>query len=240
MPSKSKTKSTARSVNLVPSKKKKKGNKMTVAKSYRQAYNYLQPSKEIKKIVDDYNLKTNGTVAQGTEHEVLDIIAQGTQLNQRLGASIYLSYLHLDLTLQSNSTVKSKAVRMMVFREINNGQLNTTTFDGLFRGTGTASYPPNMTQRDLQFPLNRDLVQPIYDKKIVVKPEYEGITVIKRKIKLGKYARYPSLDSTATGVVHGRVFFLLLLADCDNTASATECVLAGCARVFFKDSNGKK
>jgi len=239
MPSKSK-KSNARSVNLVPSKKKKKGNKLTVAKSYKQAYNYMQPSKEIKKITDDYTLVTNGTMAQGTEHEVLDVIAQGTQLNQRLGASIYLSYLHLDLTLQSNSTTKAKAVRMMVFREINNGGVDTSTFADLFRGPGTAVYAPNHTQRDLQFPLNKDLVQPIYDKKIVVKPEYEGITVIKRKIKLGKYARYPSLDSSTVGVVHGRLIFLLLLADCDNTPSATQCVLAGGLRIFFKDSNSKK
>lgn len=210
--------------------------KAQVAKSYRLAFHKMAPSKEIRKDLDDYSMNTSTSVATRTEYELLDNIAQGSQLNQRLGANVHISWLHLKGTLQSNSSVKSKALRVMVFREVNLNGVDITTFAGLWKGVGTTTYAPTGTQTDIQHQLNRDLVYPIYDKTHVLKPEYEGIFTFNKKIRINKVTKYsPNLGGTTP--VHGRLILLYCLADCDNLASATTCVLASSARIFFKDYN---
>lgn len=225
------------SANLVYKPKRRQNRrKAVVAAPFRQAFYRMAPSKEIRKDIEDYTMNTSTSVATRTEHEVLDNIAQGPQLNQRIGANVHASWLHIKGTVQSNSSVKSKALRVMVFREINLNGVNTTTFGAIWKGVGSATYAPTGTQSDMHHPLNQDLVYPIYDKTHIIKPEYEGILNINKKIRINRVIKY-SPNTTASLPNHGRLILLYCLADCDNLTSATTVILSVSARLFFKDYN---
>lgn len=229
--------SKANSTNVVyrPRKSRKYNKKAQVAKSFRVAFHKMQPSKEIRYDASDWALNTSTSVATRTEYEFLDNIQQGTQLNQRLQGNIHMSWLHLQGTIQSNSGVKAKALRVMVLKETNYGSVDTTTFAALWRGTGSAvTYAPSGTQTDISWPVNREVAYPIYDKTIVIKPEYEGITVFRKKIKLNQIQKFP-VNTGGTTPYLGRIVLVYCLADCDNLTSATSVVLQSSARVFFKD-----
>lgn len=227
----------SRSTNVVYKRKKprKYRKKVVVAKSFRQAFNKLAPSKEIRYEISP-DLDTLTSVATRTSGVYLDTIVQGTQLNQRLQSNIHISYVHIHGTLQSNSTVKAKALRMMVFREVNNGGVNPATYANLWKGPGSSTtYAPTGTSSDIRWPLNRQLVQPIYDKTHVIKPEHDGITKLFYKIRLNKIVRYEVNDGTDGTPYHGRLLCVFALADCDDTPVGTTAKLSCGFRVFFKD-----
>lgn len=227
------------SVNVVYRKPKpKKGyrKKAQVGKSFRIAYNKMQPSKEIRFEVSDGGMNTSTSVASRTQAVLLDNITQGTQLNHRLQSNIHISYVQLRGTIQSNSTAKAKAMRVMIFREINNGGVNTSTYADLWKGPGSGTtYAPTGTASDIAWPLNRELVQPLYDKTYVIKPEYEGLTYFRKSVRVNKLVKYPVNDATDNTPYHGRLLLLYCLSDCDSTTSATTVILTSSARVFFKD-----
>lgn len=224
-----------RSQNLITKPNKKQKRKpQGVSKSFKLAFHKMAPAKEIRKDLDDYAMDTATSVATRTEYELLDNIAQGSQLNQRLGANIHISYVHIKGTLQSNSATKSKALRVMLFREVNLNGINTATFANLWKGVGTTTYAPQGNQVDQQHPLNRDNVIPIFDKTYIIKPEYEGIFKFSKQVRVNQIVRYsPNLGGTTP--VHGRLILLYCLSDCDNLTTATTCVLASSVRIFFKD-----
>lgn len=225
------------STNIYYVKPKRKVNRkvLKVDRSFKQAFHKLQPTKEIRFDVTDLVMDTATSVATRTKHAILDNIAQGTQLNQRLGSNIHMSYVHLKGTIQSNSTAKAKAMRIMIFKEVNNQGVNTTTYANLWKGTGTITYAPLGLQSDTQWPLNRELVHPIYDRTFQVRPEYNGITRINIKKRINRIVKYQPNNSGATSPYHGRIFLLCCLADCDNSTSATTVILTLGVRVFFKD-----
>lgn len=216
-----------------PRKYKKKAQ---VAKSFRVAFHKMQPSKEIRYDVQDLAMDTSTSVASRLEAKYLDSIVQGTQLNHRLGSNVHISYVHIRGTVQSNSTAKAKALRVLLLREVNLGSIDITTFADLFKGPGSsATYAPIGTQRDLQWPVNNEKAYTLYDRTHVIKPEYEGITHFNKKVRVNKIVRYPANDAAAYNPYHGHLILIMLLADCDNTTSATTVVLSTGVRVFFKD-----
>lgn len=225
-----------KSANIITKRKfKKKNVKTVVAPSFRQAYKLMQPPKEIR--YDYYDLNMDSATSMATRSQVLaiDNIAQGTQVNQRLGSSVRTSWLHIKMSMANNSTVKSKALRVMVVREVNNGGLNTGTLANLFKSVGTATHTPNGSQTDLKWPLNRDLVYPKYDRVFKLPVEAESFFRRYLKIPLRSTFRYSPTNSAATTPVHGRTYIIVLLADLDNLPTATICVFDSCVRLFFKD-----
>lgn len=215
--------------------KRKYGKRPVVAKPYRQAYNMLQPSKEKRFDFTDLAMFTNGTLSARTEYLQLDNISQDTDANSRLGSQIHMSYVHLKGTLTSNELNKTKALRFLIFREVNLGGFDPATMNYLFKGVGGLSYAPIGTQQDQIWPLNRELVQPIFDKRVVIPPENYSLKFINYKIRINKKVRYSPMVSTATSPYHGRLFLVVLLSDCDNTTTATTVALSLGVRIFFKD-----
>lgn len=181
-------------------------------------------------------MNTQTSVLSRTNYVQLDSIIQGTQLNQRLQNAIFISYVHIDGSIQSNDT-KTKFLRMMVVREINFGGVNTTTYSDLYKTTGNTVRAPNGTQLDGKWPLNRDLVYPLYDKTFKIKPETEGAVDLKRKIKIFKKVKYPIIDPSENNPVHGRLLLICNLYDADNAPNAVTTIMSYSLRVFFKDSN---
>lgn len=230
-------KAPAKNATNVTYKKKKKAKdkkKPVVSKSFKQAYHQLTPSKEIRYEFNEA-MDTATSVASRVAWTVLDNVTQGTQLNQRLQSNIHLSYVHLSATLQANTNIKSKMVRIMLLREVNNGDINTTTFASLWKGTGSVSvYAPTGTSSDMRWPVNREIAQPIFDKTRMLHTEHDGILKLNYKIRVNKIVRYP-VNTTSSAPYHGRLILLLCLADCDNTTTSSTVDLSAGVRVFFKD-----
>ena len=226
-----------RSANLVYKRKKRYNRKAkaVVAKPFRQAYNKLQPSKEKRFSFEDLAMATNGTLAQRTEYLALDTITQDSDANSRLGSQVHISYLHFKGTLSSNDLNKTKGFRIMVFREVNNGGFDPATMNYLFKGVGTTTYAPIGTQQDLKWPLNREMVQPIFDKRIYITPESYGLKLFNYKIRINKLVNYQPMNTASSTPYHGRLFLVVCLADCDNVPSGTTVCLSAGTRTFFKD-----
>lgn len=227
----------ANSQNVVYKRRKprKYRKKAQPSKSFQLAFHKLAPSKEIRFNLAE-NMDTATNVATRTAASYLDQIAQGSQLNQRLGSNVHISWLHLKGTFQSNSTTKTKAVRMMVLREVNFAGIDTTTYANLWRGIGhTSTYAPTGTSTDINWPVNKSLAYVLYDKVHFIRPEYDGITYFNKKVKINKVVRYTPNDSADSDPYHGRLLFLVCVADCDDTPSTTVVRLNCALRVFFKD-----
>ena len=139
----SKKKST-KSANIITKKKtnKKKNTKQVVASSFKQAYQALQPSKELRLDFNDIAMDTATSMASRSHATYLDTIAQGTQMNQRLGCQIHMSYLHARISVANNSTVKTKAFRVLLLREVNYGGLPIGSLTNLFKAVGTGTHTP--------------------------------------------------------------------------------------------------
>lgn len=236
MPKVKTAKTNKASVNLVykPKKSKKDVKKAHVGQSYRIAFNKMAPSKERRFDFIQQNMFTNGVLANRTKFLRLDAIPQGTSMNDRLGANIHISYVHVNLTL-GNSSTKTKYIRLILFREVNFGSFITGTMQFLFKGTGTATTSPEGDSTDLVRPLNKQLVYSIYDTRIKVPPKTEGARYIQRKIRVNKVQKYTPTDETTTTPWLGQFYLLALLSDIDNATEAPQVQLEGLARVFFKD-----
>lgn len=224
----------SRNTVTVPTRRKARKTKKIPAKSFKQAYNAMLPSKFIKFDLTDISMSSD-TVVNAMQYVQLDNIGQGSQLNQRLQNAVYMSYLHIRGSIQSNSATKTKQIRVMVVQEVNQGDLNTTTFANLYINNGATAVAPNGTQRDGSLNINRDFYHVIYDKRIKVQPEVYGSVILNHNIRIGRRIFYPINDSTSTIPKGGLTYLLFNLYDADNATSATTVILAGQANVYFKD-----
>ena len=182
--------SNSTNINYVPTKRGKQKKKAKVDKSFKKAFYKMLPTKEARLNITDLTLQTNGTLAQASVLGVVNDITQGDQLNQRQGASIYIPYVHLRGSLQSNAT-KTKFFRLMVVRDNNFvAQLFTGTMAGLFKDATWASQAPVYTQQLSRWALNREMVYPYFDKIYKILPEAQNCTIINEKIKIGRTTKY--------------------------------------------------
>lgn len=229
---------TAKSANIVykPKKKYVRGKyKAQVARPFRQAYYKMEPSKEKRFSFDDVAMLTNGVIAQRTEYQQIDQISQGSLANQRLGSQAHISYVHLRGTALNSSLNNTKALRIMLFREVNNGGFDTTTMNYLFKSVSTTTAAPSGKQDDLMWGLNREMVQPIFDRTITIPPKDQGAKKIALKIRVNKLVRYQPMNSSATSPFHGRLFLLVCLAALNNVPDADTVTFSAGTRTFFKD-----
>lgn len=227
----------ARSANIVykPKRRYKRRNKAVVAKPFRLAYHTMQPSKEKRFTWEDVGMFTSGTLSQRTEYEQIDAISQGALANQRLGSKLHISYVHIKGTALNSSLNTTKGLRIMLFREINNGGFDTTTFNFLFKSVGTTTSPPGGTQTDLMWTLNREMVQPIFDKTVIVPPKEDGAKRLSYKIRVNKLVKYQPMNSGSASPFHGRLFLVVCMANLNNTTDADTVTFSAGVRVFFKD-----
>lgn len=222
---------------VVPSNysKKTKLTKSVVTKSFRQAHYKMLPTKEIR--FDDVNLTMN-TNTQPLASHILSDIAGGVQDNQRLAHKLYCAYAHIKGTIANNDT-KYKTMRIMVVKERTHNAIGTGTpipMTNLFKASGTTVYTPAGIQKDVRYPLNKELVSRIYDKVYKVPPETQGCVTLNLKIPIRRYINY---QRNQTGVIttDGRLLFLAVLSDIDNAKTASTSIFTSFIRVFFKDAS---
>lgn len=220
-------------VTLPPKRKFKK--KRVPAKTFRQAYWTMQPSKEVRTYIDA-QMKTTGTIVDWTKYVILNSILQGTQLNQRMRSSIHISYVHVDGVF-SNTDDKAKYLRLMIFTEQNRGQLNTTTYADLLISSTFADYAPTGNRSDGRVRLNREQYICHWDKTYRLEPDVEKSLTVKKQIKINKVVTYPQATPASSTPLNGYIYFVAMLFEGDNVATANTTDVSLMFRVFFKDHN---
>ncbi len=228
----------SRSTNIVSKpayNKRRNKRKYKVAKSFRQAYNKMLPSKEIKFLFQDATMNTN-SLANATHIQDLTTIVQGTQMNQRLGSNIHVSYVHFKGSIASNSTVKYKSLRLLLIREINHGKLNTTTFaDLLTLSNGYGNIAPSQIQSDGADRVNREQYSVYFDKRYKVPLESEGVRYINERVRISKVVPYAFAEATSSDTIRGHFYLIALLYDNDTATSTTTCPFLLNVTTYFKD-----
>lgn len=229
------------SKNLVRKPRKGKPKTKTApASSFIKAYNMLLPSKFLK--LDMAGLLLSSSIAASPKECAkayqLDLIAQGNQANERLGNAVHISYLHLYGMIHSESATESKACRLIVFQEINRGGYDTVDHSVLFISlTGAGSQPLTGTAKDGCFRLNRNYVRPIFDKVYKFEVDSGNDTVsINKRIRINRKQFYPLINGTTYDPMNGRLYFVILAFETDQTTTANkflEVSLQGV--VYFKD-----
>lgn len=228
----------SRSTNLVsrPRYKRKNKRKVTVAKSFRQAYNKMQPSKEVKYLFQNATMSTS-SLANAVMSQDLTSLIQGTQLNQRLGPSIHLSYVHLKGSIASNSTVKYKSLRLIIIREYNNQHLTAAWADLLTNAGAYTNIAPTQIQSDGADRINREQYQVFFDKRYKVPLESEGVRYINERVRINRVVPYELANGANNVTVRGRFLCIAMLYDNDTTTSVTTCPFLLNIVSFFKDHN---
>ncbi len=152
--------------------RRRRGKKAMPAKSFKIAYNKMLPVKEARFDMD--KAMSTDTLANRTQSSVISTIGQGSQMNDRLGNSIYISYVFIKGSIGNNSTTKSKFMRIIILHEHNEGSLSLTTFSDLYLNSGFASLAPSGTAPDGEFPVNREQYRVYYDSKFFLYFRYIG------------------------------------------------------------------
>lgn len=232
-----KPKTSSKSVNVVSKSKSKKKKRTSYApsKSFRLAYNKMQRSKEQRFAFSDLDMATD-TLAHSVALQNCTAITQGTQSNMRLQNSAYVSYIKWTGTIQSNEFNKAKFLRLIVFGERNAAHLNTTTFSDLFLDSSFADTAPNMLQRTVRIPVNKEQYRVYFNRVIKVPIEAEGNYYWKHDIKIGRKVWWPQADSGSSVPTNGYLYAIMLLCEGDNQQNTVTSVVSSQLRVFFKDS----
>lgn len=165
-------------------------------------------------------------------------IAQGIVLNTRLQDEITINYVHIALSLHNNSSLKAKFIRIMLVKERSSRGivLDTTNWTNLFEGTDFLNRTADALSGDISSPLNRDVLDIIFDKVVVIKPELIGAMYIKRKIRVNRKVKYNTISGEADNPNTGRLYYIVHVMEGDNASSSVIINLESMARVFFKDS----
>lgn len=215
--------------------KKKTKQKAKLVKAIKKVVHKAKPKREERFYVD--KVSATSTLAGALGSTVISNIAQGDQYNQRDGRKIYMSGVRVSLVVQSDSTVKTKFLRVMIVRNKaqNTNVLNTTTYANLLQDENFTDLAPTQTGFDATYPLNTSLLQIYLDKTYRILPEYNGAININRYVPIKKVFDYGSLGSGNTPT-NGELMLVLMLCEGDNVTTTTTVNIRGMARVHYKDA----
>lgn len=213
----------------IPNKDRKKA---LVATSFQKAFNKMLPVKVIREELT-FDMWTS-VLSRLIMSRNLVAVAQGPQINQRLGNAIYVSAVKLKGTLQNNGVSKLRYLRLTVISEHNEGHL-TTGFTDYYLNASFADNTPDGTSTDGIFPVNREQYVTHYDHTYKILPEVRGGVLIDVNIKIGKVIYFPQANAASVNPVRGRIYVVANLYEGDDDTNVTLTNLALSARVFFKD-----
>lgn len=234
----------ASSTNLVtvPTKKAKSKAKQNVktvpSKSFTTALHKAMPTKELRSYIDTSMSLLN--LANFCRHTLVSNIAQGTQVNERLGCKVHASYLHLKGSFSNQQNTASLYIRLMVIQDRSPiaGSLNTTTFANLYNDYAWTDRAPTNNDDSSRYTINKRFYKTFYDKRIKLDPQGDGgSTNIYKKIKLNQKLYYHPADGTTSVPDNGRIYVIYHLYDSANTADTTRSVnISVMSRLFFRDA----
>lgn len=215
--------------------KKKPAQKKALNKAIKKVVNKAKPKRE-KRFFFNKFLNTS-TVTDSFVYNTVSNIEQGDALNQRDGKKAYMSGLRLSLATQSDSTAKTKYMRVMVVqnRQAQGATLNLTTFGNLLRNETFVDLAPTQTSADATYPLNTSVLRVMFDRVYRILPEYQGSSFINRYIPIKKTLNY---DGVGGGNVptNGEIYVIIHLCEGDDITTTTTVKTRGMIRAFYKDA----
>lgn len=217
-----------------PRRKNTGGRKYGVSKSFKLAYNKLTLKKEVRFTHTDLTSSTN-TLADSMIITNITSVSHGTQMNERIGKGIYITGVNWRGSVGNNDT-KSKVIRLILLKEKNHGNLNTTTLADLLHNYAYTETAPNQLQQTARLSINRDDYVVLFDKVRKVPVESEGGLFFNYWIKVGKRVTYDMAATTAT-CNNGFIYAISLLCELDNVTTTATAITGSLLRVFYKDSN---
>jgi len=226
-------------VTVAPSKKfllVPKGTPKPEKKTERIAKKVFRSEKkahEVRKVLGSSTMVTNVLANSFVTAHLSDIV-KGDALFNRTANDIIINYVHFRLSAANNSVVKTRLLRVMIVKERNarGTTLDTTTWTNLFENEAFNDFTATALQGDAIVPLNRDVVDPIYDKTYKLIPEYNNGLFVQKKLRINRKISY-EVDSN--DIINGRLYMIAHILEQDNIAVGTGAVVDCLARVFFKN-----
>lgn len=176
--------------------------------------------------------------ALGTSFLTADLttLSQGTQIDQRLANETIVNYIWFTMSLANFSTVETKIVRLMIVREHQTSGvvLDTAAWTNLYTDLNFGDRVADVLSGDVTYPLNRKVVDVLYDKVITVRKQSDDVQYIRKKLKVNRNVKYAP-GTSLTAPIQGRIYGIAHVCEADNGTSALIIRANGFFRVFFKD-----
>lgn len=219
------------------SRRKPRAKKAGVSKSFAKQFNKMLPSKERRRVMQTDLYTSPYLIPIANIIDNLTTCVQGTNIDQRLHNSIYVSYINLKGSLaQKVSIDKTRVVRIIILQEINYLDFNGATMANLFKDNVWTDQAPDGTANVSRWMVNRDRFMVYFDKRYTVGPKSDlGTRLINEDIKIGRVYQYPQKDPTYTDPIGGRLMGICLLSEPDDLLTADAVHLELQWRIFFKD-----
>lgn len=220
--------------------KKKTYSKKPVSKEFMKQYNKMIPSKETRKVMQ-IPLNTSPYLIPAANVAVqLSLIDKGTDVDERVRNSVYISYVQIKGTFaqQSVTNQTNRLVRLMIVKEVNFGSLNVATMANLFMNNNFGNTAPDGLANTGRWTINRDLYHVLYDKRFTLAPALEGGSArqIKESVKIGQLFFYPQTGAS-NNPCGGRLMAICSLCEPNDALNQYPVQVELQYRVFFKDHN---
>lgn len=218
-------------------KRRRARKKALPTKSFALAYHTMLPSKERRRVMDTSLFTSPYSVADAVEADNLTTCIQGTQIDQRLHNSIYVSYLKIRGNITQKG-VAARGVRIVVFKEHNYNDFDPATMANFFKNNVWNDTAPTGKGDDGRYVVNRDRYMVLFDRKYLIKPSVEcGSRNINENIRIGRKFFYPQKDPTFTDPIDGRLLVVVMAYEPDDVlrANSDPVIIDLQYRLFFKD-----
>lgn len=211
----------------------------TVAKIARSVTRADKPVREIR----FWNAATptldTASIANSFKKLELTEIEQGDSLDNRTGAKIYMSGVKVSVTMKNFST-QTRLVRLSLVKNRNRAGdlLDTTSYTDLYQGTGFQNRGADVSILDSQSPLNKDVLEILYDKVFYLSSTGEPRDAIQftKYIRVNRKFEYGD-DGLTNVALSGQLYWIMHVIKPDFATGNTDATdVITMARVFFKDA----
>lgn len=230
-----------------PYKRRKVPKRKTLAPSTRKAVKSVAtnvvknwtPKNEIRFVATVSQLLTNGTVGQRCNATNFTNIALGAQTNQRIGPKIYITGIKFDLYAINASATLDRHFNIALLTDISRNQvLDTTNFSNLMEDSSFAETAPSNVNTNFQYYYNRELVKLNYKRRLLLGPAGSG-----KESRSVSYFWKPKRPhavhferTNSSEITSGKLWFVIHLAEAQQTASADVVDYQWRARVFYRST----
>lgn len=203
----------------------------------KQIRDIAMPARQ-KRFLPNATLDTNSAIAEDVTHlrENITLIGQGTNINERDGASIFVRGISVNLSMNNNGS-KTRGVRVLIVspKSAIGGDLPTGLTDLFSNVTYTASSYDKLSGTMVN-PIFKDKYRVFLDKVVKLPPESlsPGNVTKKYWVKINKLVTYAKPDGLA---IYNKLYFLLLLGEYDNATSVSTNVCNAFITIHYRDGH---
>lgn len=186
------------------------------------------------------NLKTS---VLNDSFSVTDLsnISIGDNVDERHGKAIYITGAKFNFSaVASSGLTKPKVLRVILCRTVNRDGdlLDFSTWTDLYQSTTFGDRTADALVGDITFPLNTDIIQPLYDKTYrLMGTNTDSCTLqLSKFMRIGQKIVYDDDGATAQPI-NGKLYLIIHLCEAGTVFTVNEVSIDGLLRIFFRDSS---